>query len=152
VPSPRLGPAPRYTRAGAALFQLARELERLDLNGLLGGEVSAARLDVLRALSRGGPQTVSQIARGREATRQAVQRLVDALVAEGWLELAVNPRHRRAKLVKLARRGEREYQRLAAEEARALNAAAEAVAPDQVQAATELLRQLRRVLASRSGG
>jgi DNA-binding MarR family transcriptional regulator len=134
------------------LYQLARELERLDVSGLLGGAVSAGRLDVLRTLSRGGPQTVSQIARGREATRQGVQRLVDALVAEGWLELAPNPRHRRARLVKLARRGEREYQRLAAEEARALNAVAEAMPAERMQEATQLLRQLRRALASRSDG
>jgi DNA-binding MarR family transcriptional regulator len=60
--------------------------------------LTAARWQVLGAVLR-QPLTVSAIARAMGLTRQAVQRLADALVADGMAEYADNPAHRRSKLL-----------------------------------------------------
>lgn len=65
---------------------------------------TAARWHVLSVLSD-HPRTVSAAARRLGLTRQSVQRVVDALVAEGLLALEVNPDHTRAPLVALTATG-----------------------------------------------
>ena len=61
--------------------------------------LTPARWQVLGAvLSQ--PRTVSGIARVMGLTRQSVQRLADALAADGILEYAPNPAHRRSPLVR----------------------------------------------------
>jgi DNA-binding MarR family transcriptional regulator len=50
---------------------------------------------------------VSGIARVMGITRQSVQRVADILVAEGLATFEENPGHRRAKLLRLTREGER---------------------------------------------
>ena len=61
-----------------------------------------------------GPLTAAQIARDKGLQRQGVQRLVDVLSAEGVLEFAPNPNHRRAKLVRMTDTGLGAYERLGA--------------------------------------
>ena len=105
-------PLPETTEAGAALTELM--LETFRLNGrlvALGDRMTAviglstARWQVLGAVNEGA-FTVSQIARNMGLRRQSVQRTVDHLTSEGLLELAPNPHHRRAKLVRLTASGE----------------------------------------------
>ena len=60
---------------------------------------SFARYAVLRE-ARDGDSSVAEIARRLRLKRQGVQRLTDALVADGLAEYADNPRHKRAKLVR----------------------------------------------------
>ena len=62
-----------------------------------GGQ-SLARWVVLDAVSE-RPATVSQIARIRGMARQPVQRIAEALVADGLAVFEPNPRHRRAHLL-----------------------------------------------------
>ena len=136
--------APRFTEAGAALYQLLRELERMPVaTEALGGE-SAARLGILRALHRKSGQTASDLARGRGSTRQATQRLVDSLVEEGLAERIANPRHKRAPWLRLTRRGEARYRHLASREAQAVNGRAGGLSPGELRAATRVLRELRK--------
>jgi DNA-binding MarR family transcriptional regulator len=63
----------------------------------------------MRSLAQLGPLTVPQIAEMRPTSRQRMQRLADELAAEGLVEFANNPRHRRSKLVQLTPQGERRY-------------------------------------------
>jgi DNA-binding MarR family transcriptional regulator len=134
--------APRYTPGGAALHQLVRELERIAQEGLPLARLSSVRLALLHsAMTRG--KTASELARERGASRQATLRVVDALLAEGWLERAENPRHRRAPLLRATPLGRRVYQAAAQEQAHALNRIAESCDAAEVFAAIRLLRTLR---------
>lgn len=90
-------------------------LEVFKLGGLLVSEgdhmgseygITSARWKILGALSLAGePQTVPQIARSMGLTRQAVQRLVDAMRKDGLLFSQDNPDHKRAKLIDLSEIG-----------------------------------------------
>lgn len=136
----------RFTAAGAALFRLLGTLDSLE-RARPEGLASRARLGLLRRLARRGPQTMSALARDRGASRQGVQRLSQALVREGSVELLANPRHRRAPLLALTSQGQELYRELARAEAEALNRLATGLEAGELHAATRLLR---RVLA-RSG-
>jgi DNA-binding MarR family transcriptional regulator len=66
----------------------------------------------LRSLALLGPLTIPQIAEMRPTSRQRMQRLADELAAEGLVEFAENPRHRRSKLVQLTPKGDVHYRDL----------------------------------------
>jgi len=66
----------------------------------------------MRSLALLGPLTVPQIAGMRPTSRQRMQRLADELAAEGLVEFADNPNHRRSKLVRLTPKGEARYREL----------------------------------------
>lgn len=134
--------APRYTPGGAALHQLAREIERFSQAGLVLGRLSAARLALLHSLLQ-NEKTASDLARERGATRQATLRVVDSLLAEGWLQRVPNPRHRRAALLRVTALGKRVYHESALEQAQALNRIAESCDSAEVFAAVRLLRIVR---------
>lgn len=140
--------APRYTPGGAALHQLVRELERFAQEGLALGRLSAARLAVLQSLIQ-GEKTASELARERGATRQATLRVVDALLAEGWVQRAPNPRHRRAPLLHVTALGARICHEAAHAQARALNQIAESCDSAELFAAVRLLRAVRERAAAR---
>jgi len=65
---------------------------------------TAARWRVLAAISTEG-RSVSEIARAWSFARQSVQRVADALEADGLVTYEENPQHRRAKLVVLTEAG-----------------------------------------------
>ncbi len=97
--------------AGDALTELVMRVFRLNglfLNAAEGiartSGLTPARWQVLGAVLR-EPRTVSGIARVMGLTRQSVQRLADALVADGMAEYVSNPAHRRAKLLRPTRAG-----------------------------------------------
>jgi DNA-binding MarR family transcriptional regulator len=92
--------------AGDALTDLVIRTFRLNGLFLAAAEhmarpagLTAARWQVLGAVLR-EPLTVSDAARAMGLTRQSVQRLADALVADGMAEYVENPRHRRARLLR----------------------------------------------------
>ena len=97
-----------------ALSDLSLEVFRLTarLNTLadrLSRQVglSSARWQLLGALALAGqPLPVAEIARRMGLKRQSVQRTADALEASGHIEYLDNPRHRRAKLAAISRKGE----------------------------------------------
>jgi len=75
--------------------------------------LSSARWKILGALSL-SPQalTVPQIAHKMGQTRQSVQRLADAMRQDGILDYRDNPFHKRAKLVVISNKGEKNYKLL----------------------------------------
>ena len=97
-------------------------LEIFKLGGLLVSEgdqmgaeygVTSARWKILGALSmKDEPQTVSQIARSMGLTRQAVQRLADAMHEDDLLSFHENPAHKRAKLISISELGKEIYTKL----------------------------------------
>ena len=65
---------------------------------------TTARWHVLSVVS-GGPSTVATIARRLGLARQSVQRVAEALVADGLLDRSSNPDHRTAPLLALSAAG-----------------------------------------------
>ncbi len=93
-------------------------LEVFKLGGLLVSEgdqmglefgITSARWKILGALSLAGEP---QIARSMGLTRQAVQRLVDAMHDDELLLFHENPGHKRAKLISLSKHGEAVFSKL----------------------------------------
>ena len=106
-----------HTTAGAGLTELILEVFKLNGRLLSAGDqlvsslgLSSARWQVLGAVAMAGvPQPVAHIARNMGLTRQAVQRVVNALEADGFLGFAPNPHHQRAKLVALTKAGAKAF-------------------------------------------
>lgn len=103
----------KHTAEGSLFTNII--LEIFKLNGLLVNEgdklikelgLSSARWKVLGALSQTQhPLTVPSIARIMGQTRQAVQRLSNEMKKDGLLETEINPNHKRAKYLKLTKKG-----------------------------------------------
>ena len=142
-----------HTRSPEADALTALILEVFRVNGglLTAGDriagvhgQTSSRWQVLGAL-RHGPETVAGIARVMGRARQSVQRTADLLEAEGIVEYVDNPAHRRAKLVRLTAAGEATLAGISALQVEWTNglAAAMKAGTPEIEAATEVLRQLR---------
>lgn len=103
--------------------------------------LTSARWQVLGVVEH-GPAPVAHVARTMGLTRQSVQQTADALVREGMLELADNPRHRRARLLTLTPRAEQAMERLRADQARWAGATAARFTEAELATALSVLRRL----------
>lgn len=94
---------------GSLIFEVLRLSGRLTLSGdalMADIGLTSARWQILGVVGYlPTPRTVSQIARTMGQSRQAVQRIVNDLVAAGALVLLDNPAHKRAALVALTDQG-----------------------------------------------
>jgi DNA-binding MarR family transcriptional regulator len=104
---------------------------------------STARRGILRGLVRYGEQTVPALARARGVTRQHVQEVVGALLEDGLVELAPNPRHVRSRLVRATARGEALVRRMDAVDDRVLVAACGGLASRDLEVTAQTLRAMR---------
>lgn len=110
----------------------------------------AGAFGFMRSLALLGPLTVPQIAQMRPTSRQRMQRLADELAAEGLVEFADNPKHRRSKLVRLTAKGQVRYREL---NARLLAIAATmgvALGEAQIRGASGVVRQISEEVKQRS--
>jgi DNA-binding MarR family transcriptional regulator len=135
-------------RKGNALTDLVLSVFRLNGLFLSAAEaiarpagLTAARWQVLGAVLR-EPLTVSGIARSMGLTRQSVQRLADALVADGMAEYVPNPAHRRAKLVRPTERGFHAIDLLRPRQHAWADQVTEPLVTEEIQAAVALLRMV----------
>ena len=101
---------------------------------------SAPRYALLRDLAFGGPATVASIAKRRVTARQAIQRVADALSAEGLAQYFENPAHRRSELLRLTPRGWKVIQKIAEDEAMAFDESAEGFVAKDLRTAARVLR------------
>ena len=101
-------------RLRRALTGLVIEVFRLNGDLLEAGDalvedlgLTSARWQVLGAIALSPmPISVAHIARNMGLTRQAVQRSVDEMRADGFVRFDANPHHRRAMLVTMTEQGE----------------------------------------------
>jgi DNA-binding MarR family transcriptional regulator len=142
----------RHGAGGAAFTRLVLEVFKLNGRLLAAGDriaaphgLTSARWQVLGALAE-APRTAAQIARAMGLARQSVQRLVDAMRADGILASAANPEHARARLIALTPRGRRLYAAVMAGQAVWANATASGVAAAEIARACRTLAILRRRL------
>ena len=78
--------------------------------------ITAAMWTVLEILHERDAQTVPQIARLRNVTRQHIQALADKLLACGLVSMHENPNDRRSPLLRLTEQGEAVFGRMRARE------------------------------------
>lgn len=112
------------------------------------GELTAARRGVLESLARDGPRTVPELARARPTTRQHIQVVVNALLADGLVERLDNPAHRRSKLVRVTAAGAATMAAMAAREAAIYAELAPGLSAAELGRAVRTLESLRRALAA----
>jgi DNA-binding MarR family transcriptional regulator len=138
----------------SAISELLLEVLRLSGQVSVAGDIlfadlrlSTARWQAVEAIAAaGGGATVSDLARTLGVSRQAVQRIVNDMRADGLVWNSANPRHRRSPLIQLTGNGERARE-LAAERQKAWAEALGADLPGaKVTRMTERLRRLRRRL------
>jgi DNA-binding MarR family transcriptional regulator len=109
--------------------------------------LTSARWQVLGAIALSPvPLPVAHIARNMGLTRQAVQRVVDEMRADGLVRLEQNPHHRRAMLVLATERGEAAYRAASERQERWAETLTAGLAPEGFEAASALLREMLRRL------
>ena len=137
-----------HTAEGIGVTELILTIFRANGRLLRSGDamtrdlgLTAARWQVLGAVEK-TPKTVAQIARDYELTRQGILWVVQSMVKEGLVELASNPDHRRAKLVRFTEKGRAMYDEISARQQLWSNELGKALDPALVTAATECVRKL----------
>ena len=100
-----------------------------------------ARWQVLGAVWD-APRTVSSVARFIGLTRQSVQRTTLRLAEDGFVELADNPEHARAKLVMLTEKGDSTLQSLSKRQAAWVSELAEDLPPVNIRIGVGMIRGL----------
>jgi DNA-binding MarR family transcriptional regulator len=111
------------------------------MHGKDGG--GSAGRGILRGLLRYGPQTVPDLARARSVRRQTIQPVVDALAAEGLVELVENPAHARSRLVRITSPGVKIVERMDRLDHRVLSAVSAGLTAKDVAITASTLRALR---------
>jgi len=144
-----------HTPAGSTFTDLVLEVFRLNGRLLAAGDrltkplgLTSARWQVLGAIKDQG-RSVAQIARRLGLARQNVQRLADALEKEGIVAYALNPDHRRAKLVCHTERGKKAYKELGRRQEAWANQIASGVHHSELKVALEVVMKLRSFLETK---
>lgn len=148
--------SPDHTPEGASLTELILEVFKLNGRLLNDGDqlvaslgLTSARWRVLGAIAFAGtPQPVANIARNMGLTRQAVQRVVNELEAEGFLSFAPNPHHQRAKLVVLGKSGAKAFQAAAKRQAPWANELSRRIPARDIRTALRVVREIATRLES----
>jgi DNA-binding MarR family transcriptional regulator len=142
---------PAHPDAAEALTALILEIFRLNGRLISTGDrlvsdlkLTSARWQVLGAAALApSPQPVAWLARSMGLHRQGVQRIVNELVAEGTIALAENPHHRRAKLVRLTRKGEALFEAASRRQKPWAKRLAKDLPPKTIATAHDVLKALR---------
>lgn len=136
---------------GKALFQLGMEIIhtyfRLRAAGAKIGAsppAGAGSFGLLRSLLADGPQTVPQLARGRQVARQHIQSIANDLAKLKLIEFVENPAHKRSKLVQITGKGETELRDLTLRIEDAYEEIAAGMDAGEIDMAVKVLSQLRR--------
>ena len=104
-----------------------------------------ARWQVLGVIEH-GPATVAEIARVFGLARQSVQRTADALERDGLVTFEDNPRHRRARLVRMTPRGEAALEQIQAAQRGWADELGAQFGERDLREATDLLERVRKAL------
>ena len=104
--------------------------------------ITAAMRAVLERLARGGPQTVPDMARARNVSRQHIQKIVDGLGEVGLIDLNANPAHKRSPLIVLSADGRKQFKIIEKREAAILASIGKDLEGHNLTAATTTLRAL----------
>lgn len=142
---------PDHTPEGSALTRLILEIFRVNGALLEAGDqltreigLTSARWQVLGAIALAlEPRPVAYLARSMGLARQSVQRVVDDLKEDGFLVLASNPHHKRARLVMLTDKGRQAYVAAIGREVPWSNRLAQVMNLAEIETALSVLKRLR---------
>lgn len=145
---------PTRTPAGASLSASALNLFKVTNSLLASGDrlvaplgLTSSRWQVLGTIVEARqPQPVAWLARDMGANRQNVQRVVNDLAREGFVEFADNPHHRRASLVLLTDAGRLAFDQAMALQAPWIDRLAEGMTVKDIEAMQRILKKLRKRL------
>jgi DNA-binding MarR family transcriptional regulator len=110
--------------------------------------VTAALRAVLETLTENGPQTVPKIAAAKSVSRQHIQKIADALIAEGYVETAANPAHRRSPFIAATAKGRKTFAKMQQREKKIFAELSEALKNKDIGAAAATIDQLNALLAA----
>jgi len=149
-------PSPSDDERGPARALTGLVIEVFRLNGALlaAGDalvrdlgLTSARWQVLGAVALSPVALpVAHIARNMGLTRQAVQRVVDDMRADGLVQLDPNPHHRRAMLVTMTEAGDVAYRQASELQQRWADDLAVDLPAEAIEAAAAVLRTLQQRL------
>jgi DNA-binding MarR family transcriptional regulator len=139
------------TPSGAALSAASLDLFKVTSGMLAEGDrlvaplgLTSSRWQVLGTiLAAPQPQPVAWLARDMGANRQNVQRIVNDLAKEGFVDFASNPHHRRASLVVMTDLGREGFEQAMAQATPWMNNLAEGIALSDLEAMHRVLKVLR---------
>jgi DNA-binding MarR family transcriptional regulator len=142
------------TPAGAALSASALDLFKVTSSMLAAGDrlvaplgLTSARWQVLGTIiAAERPQPVAWLARDMGANRQNVQRIVNDLAKEGFVDFADNPHHRRASLVVLTEGGRKAFAHVMTIEAPWMDQLTTGISVKDIQTLQRVLKVLRQRL------
>lgn len=139
------------TEAGKALFELGMEVIHTYFRLRIAGEeigatppAGAGSFGLLRSLRKDGPQTVPQLARARDVSRQNIQILANVLAKQGLAEFIENPAHKRSRLLRITAAGEKHLALVTKRIEEAYESIAPGMDPNEIRAAISILSELRR--------
>ena len=128
--------------------QVVQALECLRQIDCSDPAASAALRAVLETLTENGPQTVPQIAHAKSVSRQHIQKIADALIAEGYVETAANPAHRRSPFIAATAKGRKTFAKMKQREKKIFAELAVALRGKEVAVAAATIDQLNALLAT----
>ncbi|MBV8103185.1 MAG: winged helix-turn-helix transcriptional regulator [Hyphomicrobiales bacterium] len=145
---------PKRTLAGAALTDLVLDVFRLSSRLLAAGDrlvadlgLTSARWQILGTIfGAGRPQPVAWLARDMGGNRQNVQRIVNDLEQEGFVEFQPNPHHRRAQLIVLTEKGKKTFDAAMRLQARWANELTEGLRAEDIETTRRIITALRKRL------
>lgn len=134
---------PVFTEIVLEVFRLGGLL--VNAGDRIGAEfgITSARWKILGAISLADkPLTVPQIARSMGLTRQAVQRLVDAMQEDGLLDFRPNPDHKRAKLITLSTLGKETFSKLDEKQVRWASECSSGITQKELATTLDVLKRI----------
>jgi len=140
----------KYTPEGKQLTDIILVIFKLSGFLITEGDVltkelglNSARWKVLGALSNStNPITVSSVARNMGLTRQAVQRITNEMVRDGLLYFQINPKHKRAKLLALTKKGEDIFNTLEKKQTLWVNSIADGLKVKDLELTSDVLQEM----------
>lgn len=142
-------PTRLFIEAGRLTDRLAEATDTLVSD--LG--LTAARWQVLGAVAQAAaPATVSHLARIMGLARQSVQRVVNDLIKARLVEARRNPRHARASLIVLTKRGQEAYDEATRRREPWARALTQGMDDGEVRTALKVIKALNRALISSASG
>jgi DNA-binding MarR family transcriptional regulator len=144
-------PKSKHSPTGAVMTDLVLETFRLNGRLLATGDklveplgLSSARWQVLGAVNFAEtPQPVAWLARSMGLSRQGVQRITNELEKDGLVSFEPNPKHRRASLVVMTKKGRDIYASADQRQAEWVNELSQAFDLNDLQCALKVMNAMR---------
>ena len=97
---------------------------------------------VLRMIDGMGPMTVPQLAKEKSVTRQFIQKLVNPLTEEGFLEARENPNHKRSPLIALTEEGQKRIDWINRTDKKVLSGIEFSTSTEEIHQATNVIARM----------